>query len=125
MSTKGEEMKIRKLLISLAGILLFATCCVYAEDEYSDNPNDNSGTQENVDNPETTDTPETADTPVIENKDNKDIGKSGDNTLLPEPTTEPVGKHIDSPAEGSVNNPDGPEGGSVSTDSVNNPGDKE
>ncbi|MDD4879217.1 MAG: hypothetical protein PHR22_02020 [Candidatus Omnitrophica bacterium] len=112
-------MKIRKLAISLTGILLFAACCAYAEDEYSDTPNDNSGTQENVDNPET------ADTPVIENKDNKDIGKSGDNTLPPEPTTEPVGKHIDSPIEGSVNNPDGPDGGSVTTESVNNPGDKE
>ena len=98
-------MKIRKLSISLIGILLFATCCVYAEDEYSD-------------------TPETTDTPVIENKDNKDIGKSDDNTLPPEPTTEPVGIHIDSPIEGSVNNPDDPEGGSVSTESVNNPGDR-
>ncbi|MFA5340102.1 MAG: hypothetical protein WC317_08190 [Candidatus Omnitrophota bacterium] len=103
-------MNIGKLSISLIGILLFAACCVYAEDEYSDTPNDN---------------PETADTPVIENKDNEDIGKSGDNTLPPEPTTEPVGKHIDSPLEESVNNPDGPEGGSVSTESVNNPGDKE
>ena len=95
-------MNIRKLAISLAGILLFATCCVYAEDEYSDTP-------------EATDTPETADTPVIENKDD---------TLPPEPTTEPVGVHIDSPIEGSVNNPDDPEGGSVSTESVNNPGDR-
>ncbi len=117
-------MKIRKLFISLIGIVLFATCCAYAEGEYSDTTNDNPGTQENVDNPETADTPEATDNPVIENKDNKDIGKSGDNTLPPEPTTEPVGKHIDSPAEGSVNNPDGPDGGSVSTESVNNPVDR-
>ena len=112
-------MKIRKLLISLTGILLFATCCVYAEDEYSNTPNDNSGTQENVDNPATTDNPGTTDTPV--NTPAK--VPVTDNTLKPEPTTEPVGKHIDSPPEGSVNNPDGPEGGSVSTESVNNPHD--
>ncbi len=117
-------MKIRKLFIILIGILLFSTYCVYAEEEYSDTPNDNSGTQENVDNPEAMDTPETADTPEIENKDNKDIGKSGNNTLPPEPTTKPVGKHIDSHVEESVNNPESPDGDSVSTDSVNNPVDR-
>ena len=116
-------MRVRKLFISLTVFLLFATCCVYAEDQYSDTPNDNPGTQENVDNPATTDNPETTDTPAIENKDNKDIWKSGGNTLPPEPTTEPVGKHIDSPPGESVNNPDGPEGSSVSTESVNNPHD--
>jgi len=104
---KGKGMKVTKISISLAGILLLVACCVYAQDESPGNPGDDQGAADN--------------TPAIEDKQNTEPENPEVNEFKPEPTTEPVGRHLETDQEESVNNPDGPDGGSVSTESVNNP----